>query len=221
MRYWKYFAGTWRRPKQTVLALLMSLFFIGNALADRQQALTTQASGDYANAAKLWLQMANDGDPLAQYNLALLYERGVGVIPDNNLTRYWFSMAARHGMVEAYSIVNAQSVQPMTRSPSKYASFSTGPEEWVTTQNPNYYTLQLASSTNKALIEKYYGENDLIGKAGYYRSRRAGEDWYALVYGAYPSMQEANAAIVNLPADLKKWSPWVRNIKSIQRIMMR
>ena len=96
-----------------------------------------------------------------------------------------------------------------------------GPQEWVAAQNPNYYTLQLASSTNQALIQKYYGENNLAGKAGYYHSKRSGEDWYALVYGAYPTVQDAKAAIGNLPEDLKKWSPWVRNIKSIHKIMVR
>ena len=250
MRHWKDFAGVRRAPR-TLLAVLMGLLLTGNAFADRQQALSAQASGDYAGAARLWLPLANDGDPIAQYNLALLYQRGAGVTADANLSRYWFSMAARHGMVEAYTIVNAQAVS-VTRSkpvasaqasaaptlkPTPKPAVSTSstntslnpnpnpstdsPEDWVAAQNPNYYTLQLASSTNKALIDKYYSENDLAGKAGYYRSKREGEDWYSLIYGAYPTVQDAKDAIESLPADLKKWSPWVRNIKSIHRIMVR
>ena len=213
-------------PRQAILALMLSLLLVANAFADREQALAAQASGDYTNAVKLWLQLANDGDPLAQYNLALLYQRGAGVNPDANLSKYWFSMAGRQGLVGAYARTNAQNVQPMALAsvPSSMAtapnSENMGPQEWVAAQNPNYYTLQLASSTNQALIEKYYSENELTGKAGYYRSRRAGEDWYALVYGAYPTVQDAKDAIDNLPVDLKKWSPWVRNIKSIHKIMV-
>jgi septal ring-binding cell division protein DamX len=202
-----------------LFVFFLSLLFTTNAFADRAQALQAQARGDYANAAKLWLQLANDGDPLAQFNLALLYERGAGVNADTNLYKYWLSMAARKGLVEAYASVNAQAIQP-TNAPAT-VKISMGPQEWVAAQNPNYYTLQLASSTNQALIQKYYSENELSGKAGYYRSRRAGEDWYALVYGAYPTVQDAKAAIDNLPVDLKKWSPWVRNIKSIHKIMVR
>lgn len=204
---------------RTVTAIVVSLAFTTNAFADREQALQAQARGDYNNAAKLWLQLANDGDPIAQYNLALLYQRGAGVIADNNLFKYWLSMAARQGMVEAYSRINAKSLQPTKLSAP--ARGSMGPQDWVAAQNPNYYTLQLASSTNVQLIEKYYSENDLVGKAGYYRSRREGEDWYALVFGAYPSVQDAKDAIENLPEDLKKWSPWVRNIRSIHKIMER
>ena len=62
-------------------------------------------------------------------------------------------------------------------------------------------------------------ENNLQGKAGYYRNRRQGEYWYALVYGAYPSANDANAAVADLPVDLRKWSPWVRKMKVIQRLM--
>lgn len=201
------------------LILLLSVSFVTGVFADRGQAFQAQARGDYANAAKLWTQLANDGDPLAQYNLALLYARGAGVNADNNMYRYWLSMAARKGLLGAYTIINAQAVQPTSEAaPVKLVL---GPQEWVAAQKSNYYTLQLASSTNKALIQKYYNENNLAGKAGYYHSRRSGEDWYALVYGAYPSVQAAKAAIGNLPNDLRKWSPWVRNIKSIHKIMLR
>ena len=209
-------------PRQTIIALLLSLVVIANAYADNDQALAAQARGDYSNAAKMWLQLANEGDPIAQYNLALLYQRGAGVKPDNNLVTYWLSMAARQGLVEAYTSINAQSMQPakVTAHVLPQVSATMGPQEWVAAQNPSYYTLQLASSTNQALIQKYYDENELVGKAGYYRSRRAGEDWYALVFGAYPTVQDAKDAIDDLPVDLKKWSPWVRNIRSIRKIMV-
>lgn len=205
--------------QRTLTALLLSLLFVTNALAAREQAFQAQAHGDYVTAAKLWLQFANNGDPIAQYNLALLYERGTGVNADTNLYKYWLSMAARKGMAEAYTSINARGLQP-TNKPI-LTKVAMGPQQWVAAQNPNYYTLQLASSTNQALIQKYYSENVLTDKAGYYRSQRAGEDWYSLVYGAYPTVQDAKNAIDNLPADLKKWSPWVRNIRSIHKIMVR
>ena len=86
MRY-RHYVGT-LLPRQAILVLLLSLLLAANAFADLEQALSAQARGDFTNAAKLWLQLANDGDPIAQYNLALLYQRGAGVNPDNNLSRY-------------------------------------------------------------------------------------------------------------------------------------
>jgi len=207
------------RVKLHILFTLLLLAGATNAMADRNRALTAQSQGDYASAAKLWQDMANTGDSVAQYNLALLYQKGVGVNQDGNLSRYWLSMAARSGVVGAYTQINPQGVKPTSQRISVTVKLS--PMEWIASQNPHYYTLQLASSTNQALIEKYYNENTMAGKAGYYRSQREGELWYALVYGAYPSFNAAKEAIADLPVELKKWSPWVRNIRSIHKLMIR
>ena len=201
-----------------LVVCMAALLNAGSALADRRQALDAQASGDLTAAVLHWQELANQGDPVAQFNLGLLYRQGTGVNPDNNLSRYWLSMAARQGFAEAYAQINPANLAP-TRQVA--VSTRTPAEQWLTEQNPAWYTLQLASSTNRQLIEKYYQENNLAGMAGYYRSRREGEDWYALVYGAYPTVQDAKDAIDSLPDDLKKWSPWVRNINSIHRITVR
>lgn len=198
--------------------ILLTTLFATDCMADQSQALAAQEQGNYAKAAKLWLPLANAGNPVAQFNLALLYKMGDGVTADENLSRYWFSMAARQGLADAYAEINPQAVKPTTVP--AHVTMTLSPQAWVAAQNPNYYTLQLASSTNKSLIQKYFNSNSLVGKAGYYLSHRSGEDWYVLVYGAYPSVQAAKAAIETLPSDLKKWSPWVRNIKSIQKIMI-
>ena len=201
----------------TVLFLLIPAWVM-SAHADQTQVLNAMAQGDYQRAAAMLQAMANNGDAEAQYNLALLYQQGNGVLPDKNLSNYWLAMAARQGMAQAYARLNSNSIKPTQKTMA--VKLSVSPEEWVATQNPKYYTLQLASSTNQQLIDKYYRENELEGHAGYYRSKREGEEWYALVYGAYPSVQDAKDAIETLPQDLKKWSPWVRNIKSIHRIML-
>jgi septal ring-binding cell division protein DamX len=182
-------------------------------------ALTAVERGDFQKAAELWQGLANRGDAIAQYNLAQLYLHGKGVSRDENVGRYWLSMAARHGLAPAYAAVSPGAIKP-AEAPQVNTSVELDPKDWVHAQDPRYYTLQLASSTNERLIQKYFRENQLAGQAGYYRSRRSGEDWYALVYGAYPTVNDAKEAIKQLPEDLRKWSPWVRNIRSIQKIML-
>lgn len=204
---------------RTAVSILVCLSFAPITYADRVKAFQAQNSGDIKDAANLWLQLANEGDPVAEFNLSLLYKSGTGLLQDSNLSQYWLQMAARQGLVGAYASVNPKAIQPGNNAMA--ARPAIGPQEWVAIQKPSYYTLQLASSTKQALIEKYYTENNLQGKAGYYRSKRSGEDWYALVYGAYPTVQDAKSAIDSLPEDLKKWSPWVRNIKSIHKMMIR
>jgi TPR repeat protein len=199
--------------------LTLSLFISGTAYADRSQALQSEAQGNYTQAARIWLQLANRGDALAQFNLALLYHSGSGVVGDNGRYRYWLSMAARNGFAEAYALLNKQAVHPTQQR--VHIQLQQDPGTWLAAQNPAYFTLQLASSTRKTQIQKYYEENGLAGKGGYYASRHSGEDRFSLVYGVYPSIGDAKAAIEGLPDSLKQWSPWVRSIKSIQRIMVR
>ncbi|VAX00643.1 hypothetical protein MNBD_GAMMA21-227 [hydrothermal vent metagenome] len=203
-----------------VFIATLGLFNLPVSATSTLQALDAQDRGDFQTAAILWQQLANEGNALAQYNLALLYKLGEGVKVDENMSNYWLTMAARQGIVQAYQSLNTNSVQATQQRLSVKPLSVIGPQQWVASQNPRYYTLQLASSTNKQLIEKYYSLNDLSGKAGYYSSMRQGERWYALVYGSYNSVHTAKSAISDLPQNLRKWSPWVRNIRSIHKIMI-
>ena len=189
------------------------------AQEEHELAMVAYTHGDFEKAASLWRALAKSGDALAQYNLGQLYFHGKGVNQDANVARYWLSQAARQGLSQAYAMLSDKALAP-TQAPQTNADFELDPRIWIKAQDPKFYTLQLASSTNEHLIKKYFEENQLEGLAGYYRSRRSGEDWYALVYGAFPSAAAAKEAIDELPEDLRKWSPWVRNIRAIQKIML-
>ncbi|HHM04244.1 MAG TPA: hypothetical protein ENJ19_00690 [Gammaproteobacteria bacterium] len=93
-----------------------------------------------------------------------------------------------------------------------------GPE-WVATEDPNRYTIQLISSRREHAIRRYVLKEKLGSRAGYFPYRLEGEAWYAVVYGSYASAEEAQAAIATLPPHLRESSPWVRNFGSIQALM--
>ncbi len=80
------------------------------------------------------------------------------------------------------------------------------------------YTIQLLGASNEANVRKFISENLLENKCKYYRTTRAGKDWYVIVYGDYPSRHSAMEAIANLPPSLKKirLNPWVRSKSDIQ-----
>lgn len=185
---------------------------------DESAARAAAESGDYVKAASIWTRWAAREDPVAQYNLGLLYESGLGVPQDDARARQWFARAAKNGLVQGYNRQVAgehPAVQP--GGPGE----TWDPAEWIARQDPDRYTLQLASSKSLDLIQKYIRDNELQGRAGYYTSARKGEVWYALVLGAYATPEEASAAASTLPEQLRKWSPWVRNIKDIHRVMRR
>ncbi|VAX14236.1 hypothetical protein MNBD_GAMMA24-2009 [hydrothermal vent metagenome] len=183
-----------------------------DTLSDAAEALQ---NGNYIRAHMLYTKQAKSNDPVALFNLGIMAQKGMGVPADPAAARILFEKAARYKLVDAGNVIQ-QAIKPAA---GQRLLVVQTPQEWVLAQNGAYYTLQLASSTNRKLIEKYYTENQLQGRAGYYVTQRQGEEWYALVYGAYPTVGDANAAITSLPKDLRKWSPWVRKLKDIQRLM--
>ncbi len=236
----------WRGIGRVMLLCVALSVPVGAVAANAAQALQAQQVGDFATAMHVWMSLAQGGDPVAEYNLGLLYRHGQGVAQSVAQARHWFTLAASHGLADAYAMLGqvpaalqASAQAPAMRSPNAPqvsanvparqtstgvapgASVAQGAQRWIRQQSPSHYTLQLASSKNVSLIEKYISANNLEGRAGYYKSRRGGEDWYALVYGSYASLATAKAAIASLPASLRKWSPWVRKYADIQHIMAR
>ena len=178
-------------------------------------ALEAGINQQHAEAIKIWSSLANSGNTIAQYNLANYYAKGRGVQINNRLSGKWLRTAMRSGLVQAYLNFNKKAVAPANGAT---ISFNVGPVFWLAKQEPKKYTIQLASSRKEALIKKYYEENDIKGKGGYYHYVRDGVDRYALIYGSYNSVGAANEAIAKFPEKLRKWTPWVRKIKSLQKI---
>ncbi|WP_371374227.1 tetratricopeptide repeat protein [Thalassotalea aquiviva] len=56
---------------------------------------------DYGNAIKIWLPLAEQGNPLAQSNLGVLYENGWGVKVDLDKARYWYELAVENKQTDA------------------------------------------------------------------------------------------------------------------------
>ncbi|MFV2059462.1 MAG: SPOR domain-containing protein [Gammaproteobacteria bacterium] len=197
-----------------IFVLMFSVFPLAYAL-EKNSAINATKQGNYTLALNLWTQLAKQGDSVAQYNLGVFYSKGLGTKANNYEANRWFRVASQSGLVQAYNRLKTKGIKP-----SGLIAISTvvTPEHWVTELEPSRYTLQLASSKNKKLIEKYYLDNNLQDKAGYYTSMRQGEKWYALVFGSYTTVSEAKIAFKDIPADLRKWSPWVRKIKDIHSI---
>ena len=62
--------------------------------ADYAAGVAAARAGDYETARREWLPLAQDGHRDAQFNLALLYENGLGIAADGARAAYWFERAA-------------------------------------------------------------------------------------------------------------------------------
>lgn len=71
------------------------------AIAQYQQGMTAINEGRIAEGAALIRQSADAGQPIAQYRMAKLYERGQGVPRDLTQSRFWTEKAANGGNVKA------------------------------------------------------------------------------------------------------------------------
>jgi len=170
---------------------------------------------DNAGAVKIWTKLANSGNTIAQYNLATHYSSGSGVEKNKKVADKWLKGATRSGLIQAYLHLNSKAVMP---AKGMTLSFNVDPEIWLQKQEGNKYTIQLASSRNKKSIVKAYKDNNFKGEGGYYHYARDGVDRYGLIYGTFKTVAAANKAITQLPKNLRKKTPWVRKIKSLQNI---
>ncbi|CAK0770224.1 MSHA biogenesis protein MshN [Gammaproteobacteria bacterium] len=89
---------------------------------------------------------------------------------------------------------------------------------WLRTQDPHAYTLQLlSSSTGLEELRRFARKHGNIAELGFFRSQRQGHELFSIVYGIYPDKAQAEAAAQRITAqwpDVAK--PWIRTIRSIQ-----
>jgi DamX protein len=78
------------------------------------------------------------------------------------------------------------------------------------------FTIQIMGVRAPQLLETFIAENHL-SDATYYRTKLNHQDWYVLVYGNYPSSEEAKAALAKLPEEVRRQQPWVRSVDGVRQ----
>ncbi len=91
---------------------------------------------------------------------------------------------------------------------------------WFHAQSATDYTIQLLMTRSEEGVVSLIDQYDLFLSSdyAYYPVKRDGEVWYGLVYGAFPTVDMAKAAIKSLPQSLVKSRPWIRKIGTLQEI---
>lgn len=92
-------------------------------------------------------------------------------------------------------------------------------EKRLLERDQTHYTLQLLGARKEDNVQRFIQQNALQEKADYYRTTLSGKEWYVVVYGDYPDLQAAKAALQSMPEHLKKAAaaPWIRDLKSVQQ----
>ena len=88
--------------KRALLVIaLICLALVGPAWAGFEAGLQAYYRLDYASAVEDWRPLAENGHAKAQYQLAILYYRGEGVVQNDKIAAEWFEKAAEAGDADA------------------------------------------------------------------------------------------------------------------------
>ena len=89
--------------KRIIRAVVMALLLAPGMLwaDDFDAGYEATEAGDYEKAYEIWLPLAELGDHAAQFNLGLMYRRGLGVSQDYAKAVLWYRLAAEQGRTNA------------------------------------------------------------------------------------------------------------------------
>lgn len=94
--------------------------------------------------------------------------------------------------------------------------------EWLLAQSPQAYTIQVMGLHDLQAFKKLLGAenspNMIVFKTEYQK-----KEWYVLLFGIYPTQEQATAALNTLPENFRMsgTQPWVRNVAGVQQSLLK
>jgi len=199
-------------------------------------------AGASAEKANNWFSLSMDnGYPAAGYHMAQrMLERGgsdeqaIALIKRAADQSYAPAMLHLGFELPAIALSNAARSLPDTPlqvrlNSSKQSDISSSQSQKVTIQQDNNtvwinrqaeknWTIQLLAFSQKDQVELFVKNNELNGKAYFYKHRVNGSVLYKLIYGSYKTKIEAEFARQNLPKSLTQHGPWLRTLASVHQV---
>jgi DamX protein len=113
---------------------------------------------------------------------------------------------------------------PMPETPvpviAKTATREIRREKWLLSQDAASYTIQIIGVSYEKSMLNFINKNQLLkqNEIAYYESTFNDKPWYQLLYGIYPTKQDARLAAEKLPEDIRqKTEPWIRRLSGVQQ----
>ncbi len=88
-------------------------------------------------------------------------------------------------------------------------------QDWILSQNPAAYTIQLVGSPDQGDVRRTLKRNELGNVTATFETIKKDKAWYGLVHGVYPDFDAAKQARAALPTLLAKRA-WVRRVSAVQ-----
>jgi septal ring-binding cell division protein DamX len=85
-------------------------------------------------------------------------------------------------------------------------------QRWATAQQLGRYTVQVLGVRKRNSLGWFIKHHGIEEETAIHRSESDGRYWYVLFHGIYETIDQAQAAVAQLPAGLAVHGPWVRRI---------
>ncbi len=174
-------------------------------------------------------EAASVGYSYAQFNLGRMLLESPGPARDAREAAYWLGLAATQGVDDAKGLLidktkwgnaDIEHAAVANAKPAKQqAPKEVLRESWILHQPADSYTLQLLSSKNEATINSYLQNQSVPDPSAYYKATVLGEDWYSVIYGVFPTFDEAQKHLRQLPAGVLRYKPWARRFSDVQQLI--
>lgn len=183
---------------------------------------------DLQKAFSWFSKSSEQGVAQAQFNMGVYYENGYAVEKDLDKAIIWYELASAQDLDEATeklkNIASLGTDMENAQETISYESFEIPAgnikrEDWVLSQQPDTYTLQIGSVVKEESIVDFIKKNKLESDAAYIEVVVSGVTRYNAFYGVYDDFKSANNSLAGLPAELQKAKPWIRNFKVLHRIL--
>lgn len=106
--------------------------------------------------------------------------------------------------------------KPETSAPAKNTATS-GPrrEDWLLSQNPKHYTLQLTAVSQEKSAQLFINQHKFGEEIAYFRNVRDNKEFFSVTYGSFPTRQAATEAAKTVATTVGA-QPWVRKFSDVQ-----
>jgi len=101
----------------------------------------------------------------------------------------------------------AEQPEPRTQRPLPFQT------QWALDQSTSNYTLQISIISDSQLLRNFRNDYNIAGSTQVYQRD---DQRYVVIFGSYPNIGEARAAIAQLPAAVQQMEPWAKSFASVQ-----
>lgn len=179
-----------------------------------------QVSNSQSERAEYWFKRAADNGYAAAYYYLSEQAR---LQHDTARADSYMEQAADSGFRTPRSTSVEQTapgrVEPEQRVSRQTSEFLTS--QWLQSQPAEHWTIQLLVFDAEEAAQAYIVQHSLQRKVAYFYEVKDGTGFYKLVYGVYPTKEDANRARNALPGNMTKDRPWLRDMASIQTAIRR